>query len=224
MTVDTAVTAETIIYDLDGTLIAGDSGYSLLRFRLRQSWWRGLLGIVVMPLALPLVAVVATRRIGTSIFLWIASVGQRPETRAAIIDQFLDQYQIRRIEPIVALLRIDLAAGHKVAIATGSFQELAERVVASLDLPCPPIIAGSTLQPFAGGLITLLHANGIRKLHRMTECGLAPPFAAAYSDSSADLPLLLVARSAHWVTTSGRVSAQVRRQRPDLIVHAVDSN
>lgn len=217
----TARDTETIVYDLDGTLIAGDSGYSLLRFRLRQSWWRGLLAIGVLPLALPLLMLVATRRIGASIFLWIASVGQPPAAMQATLDQFMCHYRIRRIEPIVALLHADLAAGHKVVIATGSFQGLAERIVKRLDLPHPAIIAGSTVRSFGGGLITHLHANGIRKLLRLTEFGLAPPFAAAYSDSSADLPLLLAARSAHWVTASGEAPAWVRRRLPGLIVHPV---
>ena len=62
----------------------------------------------------------------------------------------------------------------------------ATEVAYVVDVP----VLGSSLQRFAGGWIARRHNVGARKLRTLAEQGVSPPFAVAYSDSSADLAML----------------------------------
>ena len=212
---------EWVIYDLDGTLIRGDSGTRLVRALLRRHWWRRVLALVVAPVCLPLIWRVSTRRLGVSSFLWIGTVGMDQAALEAFVDAFMRDYRIHWIAPVLASLRADLAANRRVAVATGAFQGLAERVLASLLLVPAPQVVGASIRPWAWGFIAHQGANGVRKLWRLADAGIAPPFAEVWTDSEADLPLLEHARQRHWVSADGQAPERIRRQFPDLILHPV---
>ena len=75
------------VFDLDGTLLDGDSTGLWLWERLRRSPLRALLTLAVAPLAAPLVAIPRTRRAGASILLWIATFGLCEKGLSASLDR-----------------------------------------------------------------------------------------------------------------------------------------
>ncbi len=213
--------AAAVIYDLDGTLIRGDSGIRLVRTLLARDWWRRALALLIAPVALPLILCVSTRHLGVRPFLWIATVGMDQGALDAFIAAFMRDYRIRWIAPVLASLRADLAAGRRVVVATGAFQDLAVRIIASLELVPAPQVVGASIRPWAGGFIGHHGANGVRKLWRLADADVVPPFAEVWTDSEADLPLLQVAAVRHWVSADGQAPKRILALFPDLIRHPV---
>lgn len=75
------------VFDLDGTLLDGDSTALWLWGRARRSVPRLLATLIVAPVAIPMVIAPRTRRAGASILLWIATAGlDERALRASCID------------------------------------------------------------------------------------------------------------------------------------------
>lgn len=213
-----------VVFDMDGTLVEGDSGAELIRQLIGRQVWRRALSIAVAPIGFPLMAWMPTRRIGVSVFFWIATVRMSEQDLDNAVEEFMHTHRPRRIEPVIAALQSELDAGSRVVIATGAFQTLAERIVDRLQLRGQPSIVGSTVQRFAGGFISRIQANGDAKLRRLAECHVIAPFARAWSDSRSDLPLLSAAREAHWVTWRTQAPRKVMDRLPGVIVHSIPRN
>jgi len=78
-----------------------------------------------------------------------------------------------------------------VVIATGAPPELARAIlafVAHQDLP----VIGTRVGPRLGAVVATRHCHAEEKMRMLRECGYGD-IAVAYSDSSADLPLLRAA-------------------------------
>jgi len=192
------VSRKLVVFDFDHTLYDGDSGGHLVGWLIRRSAWRSLAAILAAPILLPLVAFLPTRRFGISGFLWIGTLGTHARHDLdALIDQYVthDAANIRaRLLPkALAVLQRHRDAGDDVLVATGAPPELARAIldfVAHQDLP----VIGSLSRPFLGGLVTREHCHHENKM-RMVRAAGHGPIEVAYSDSAADLPLLLAARA-----------------------------
>ncbi|MCC8362621.1 haloacid dehalogenase-like hydrolase [Lysobacter sp. A6] len=186
-----------VVFDFDHTLYDGDSGGHLVLWLIKRSWWRRVAAILAAPLLLPLVAFLPTRRFGISGFLWIGTLGLHERNELdRLIDQYVasDEQRIRsRLLPkALAVLEAHRKAGDRVLVATGAPPELARAIldfVAHKDLP----VIGSLSRPFLGGLVTREHCHHENKMRMVRGAGYGP-IEVAYSDSAADLPLLLAAR------------------------------
>ena len=101
----------------------------------------------------------------------------------------------QRLLPVaLEVLQRHRDAGDRVLIATGAPPELARAIldfVAHEDLP----VIGSLMKPFLGGLVTEQHCHAQNKMRMIWDAGY-DQIAIAYSDSSADLPLLQSAAQA----------------------------
>lgn len=207
-----------VVFDFDHTLYDGDSGGHLVKWLLGRRWWRAALAILASPVLLPLVAFLPTRRYGISGYLWIGTLGLHERNDLdALIDQYVtqDATQIRaRLLPkALAVLQRHRDAGDTVLVATGAPPELARAIldfVAHQDLP----VIGSLSRPFLGGLVTREHCHHENKM-RMVRAAGHGDIDVAYSDSAADLPLLLAARAPVLVNPkAGRVE-MFRRVLPE---------
>jgi phosphatidylglycerophosphatase C len=209
--------AKLVVFDFDHTLYDGDSGQHLVTWLITRHWARKLAAILLAPLLLPMVAWLPTRRRGISGFLWIGSIGVRNRRDLdALIDRYVqankDGIRARLLPVALEVLHRHRMQGDRVVIATGAPPELARAIldfVAHEDLP----VIGSLFQPFLGGLITAEHCHARNKVRMLWDAGY-DQVAVAYSDSSADLPLLLAAREPVVVNPKhGRV-AMFRRVLP----------
>lgn len=208
--------APLVVFDFDHTLYDGDSGSHLFRWLIMRAWWRRVLALLLAPFAGPLVAFLPTRRAGISAFVWAGTVCER-----APLDALIDCYVALHAEALRArLLPVGLevfarhrAAGDCVVVATGAPPELARAILALAGHGDVPVI-GTLLGPRLGGMGARRHCHHAMKMTMLRAAGYTQPVAQAYSDSSADLPLLQAAAKPVVVNPKrGRV-AMFRRVLP----------
>lgn len=190
--------APLVVFDFDHTLYDGDSGSHLFLWMIQRSWWRRGLALLLCPVFLPMIAFLPTRRRGIGAFVWAGSVGvHRPRDLDTMIDRYVSGHaeQIRRrLLPIgIEVLHRHREAGDRVVVATGAPPELARAILAFVAHEDVPVV-GTQVGPRLGGIGAQRHCHNEMKMTMLREAGFRDEVAIAYSDSSADLPLLRAAR------------------------------
>ncbi|GAB4585014.1 HAD-IB family phosphatase [Nocardia sp. IFM 10818] len=184
---------EVVIFDLDGTLVRGDSFSRFLTGLLVSRPVRGFLSSLV---AAPMLVVPRLRRPAVNLWLWCATVGMSDAHYEELVESYVDRryrpQSGRRIEAALDRVREHRAAGHEVVVVTGSEERLARRICRRLGLAGVEVL-GSTLVRRRGALALSVHCYGPVKLARLRAQGFLGPISCVYTDSSADLPLLLAA-------------------------------
>ena len=179
-----------VVYDMDGTLFHGDCGGAFIKQRIKASVGRLVLSIIVAPIAYPMLHIPSLRRLGVSAYLWIASVGMTESAYSRILDEFIAQYRIKPIEPVLSECRKDIAEGKRVVIATGAGHEMASAFIRHLGMENQVGLVTSQSARFFGGMISSVQCNGEVKLSELIRNGYPPPYQKAYSDTASDLPIL----------------------------------
>ncbi len=210
--------APLVVFDFDHTLYDGDSGGHLFKWMIRRDWWRMLLALLIAPLFAPMIAFLPTRRVGISGFVWAGSVGvHRRRDLDALIDRYVLAHtnEIRgRLLPIALdVLHRHRMQGDQVVVATGAPPELARAILAFVaheDLP----VVGTEVGPRFGAVVAVRHCHAGMKMTMLREAGFTAPVAIAYSDSSADLPLLMAAASPVVVNPKATAVDRFHRELP----------
>ncbi|MFT4246679.1 MAG: haloacid dehalogenase-like hydrolase [Pseudomonas sp.] len=190
--------APLVVFDFDHTLYDGDSGSHLFAWLIRRNPVRLLAALLATPILGPMVALLPTRRRGVSGYVWIATFGMH---RAREFNRVIDAYVLRHEADIRRRLlphALEVFAGHRrrgdrVIVATGAPPELARAIlgfVAHQDVPVIGSLVGSRL----GAVTATRHCHNEEKMRMLRERGYGD-IAVAYSDSTADLPLLKAARA-----------------------------
>jgi len=213
-----AAAAPLVVFDFDHTLYDGDSGSHLFKWLIERDWWRRALALLIAPIAGPMVAWMPTRRRGISAFVWVGTLGMRT---TADFDLATDRYVAAHAEAIRArllpialdVLRLHREAGDNVVVATGAPPELARAILAFVAHEDLPVI-GTIVGPKFGAIGALRHCHYRMKMTMLREAGYTAPVAAAYSDSSADLPLLQAAQRPVVVNPKPKRVAMFRRVLP----------
>ncbi len=213
-----AADAPLVVFDFDHTLYDGDSGSHLFKWLIERAWWRVLLALLVAPIAGPMVAFLPTRRAGISVFVWVGTLGVRDRVA---LDALIDRYVASHVEAIRARLlplaldvfRRHRERGDRVLVATGAPPELARAILAFTAHEDVPVI-GTLLGPKLGGMGVQRHCHFRMKMTMIRAAGYTQPVASAYSDSSADLPLLQAAAKPVVVNPKAARVALFRRVLP----------
>lgn len=189
--------APLVVFDFDHTLYDGDSGRHLFRWMALRAWWRRLLALLVAPVALPMIAFLPTRRRGIGAFVWVGTIGfHRRRDLDALIDRYVaghgERLRARLLPTALAVLHGHRVAGDRVVVATGAPPELARAILAFVAHEDVPVV-GTEVGPRLGGVVATRHCHHEMKVRMLREAGYDEPIAIAYSDSSADLPLLQAA-------------------------------
>ena len=188
--------APLVVFDFDHTLYDGDSGSHLFAWLLKRNPLRLAAALLATPLLGPLVAWLPTRRHGISGYVWIATFGLR---RAGDFNRLIDRYvaaheagiRQRLLPAALAVFARHRAAGDRVVVATGAPPELARAMLALAGERGVTVI-GSQVGPRLGAVVATRHCHHEEKMRMLRERGYGD-IAAAYSDSTADLPLLQAA-------------------------------
>lgn len=215
---DPRADAPLVVFDFDHTLYDGDSGGDFVLWLLRRSWLRALAAIVASIVLLPLLAIVPTRRRGISGYLWLGTFGLRDyHDLNALIRRYVaarrDHLRAALLPIAIKVLERHLAAHDRVVIATGAPPELAHAILAFVEHDDVPVV-GSHEGPKFGGLVTIDHCHNENKLRCLARDGFGGTIAVAYSDSSADLPLLKAAVRPVVVNPKASSIAMFRRVLP----------
>jgi len=99
-----------------------------------------------------------------------------------------------------------------VVIATGAPPELARAILAFVAHEAVPVI-GTEVGPRLGAIVATRHCHNEEKMRMLRERGYGD-IAIAYSDSSADLPLLVAAKAPVVVNPKSASVALFRRVLP----------
>ena len=117
------------------------------------------------------------------------------------LDELIDRYVASHVDAIKSrLLPIALdvlhrhrEAGDRVVVATGAPPELARAILAFVAHEDVPVV-GTLVGPKLGAVGAIRHCHHAMKMTMLREAGFTQPVAIAYTDSSADLPLLQAAQ------------------------------
>ncbi len=210
--------APLVVFDFDHTLFDGDSGSHLFKWLIQRNLWRKLLALLIAPVFGPMIAFMPTRRRGISAFVWVGTLGMRTLDE---FDAFADRYvaahakvlQARLLPIAFDVLRKHREAGDRVIIATGAPTELARAILAFVAHEDLPVI-GTLLGPKYGAIGAVRHCHYKMKMAMLKDAGFGGTVAAAYSDSSADLPLLQAAQRPVVVNPKPKRVAMFRRALP----------
>lgn len=202
--------ADLVVFDFDNTLVRGDSGGALIAWLIKRSPWRFVLALLASPVLGPMIAMLPTRRVGISGYVWIATVGLRGRRD---FDALIDDYVLRhdaelraRVLPrAIEVLHAHRVAGDRVVVATGAPPELARAVLAFVAHEDVPVV-GTLVGRRFGAVIAQRHCHAENKLVMLREAGFDGPIVKAYTDSTADMPLLRAAK--HPVVVNPKASAE----------------
>lgn len=186
-----------VVFDFDHTLYDGDSGTHLFKWLIKRDAWRVVLALVIAPVFAPMIAFLPTRRRGISAFVWAGTIGLH---RRRDLDDLIDRYVMAndatlraRLLPIALdVLHQHRQAGDRVIVATGAPPELARAILAFVAHEDVPVI-GTLVGPKFGAIGAIRHCHHEMKVTMIRDAGYIDPIQRAYTDSSADLPLLQAA-------------------------------
>jgi phosphatidylglycerophosphatase C len=209
------------VFDLDKTLLSADSTVTWMRCLLGASPWKLMAVLPVVPVALVFLHLAATRRMGASALLWIATYGMDRSALDQSIDTFVSRFErglqgLRWFDDGMDRLRGHLARGDEVVVVTAAPQWLAECLLISFGSELH--IIGSNLRRVAGGWIVQRHCRGAEKCRMLFEAGYGQAWRYAYSDSAEDAPMLAPAQEAFLVNPS---AATRRRAAARGVAHAI---
>jgi phosphatidylglycerophosphatase C len=215
------------VFDLDGTLLRGDTTVEFIRGLILRSPARTAVAVAIVPLLGPVFFMPFARRYAISALLWIATAGLPPGRIEALVEQFAAGHAAEgnQIRVVLDRLHAHLAAGDRVVIATGCADWLATAACRALGLGTVEVVAARLQQgrtfvrpsPDCGMWNALPTSTGafsfgLEKLRRLAAAGISFPVAYAYTDSATDLPLLLAATERHVVEPSPRHLRRIRRK------------
>ena len=180
---------------------------------------RQLLAILAAPVAGPMVAFLPTRRAGISVFVWIGTIGlHRRRDLDALIDAYVaghvEVIQSRLLPIALEVFRAHREAGDRVVVATGAPPELARAILAFVAHHDVPVV-GTLVGPKFGAVAAIRHCHHAMKMTMLRDAGFTQPVAIAYTDSSADLPLLQAALRPVVVNPKAGSVAMFRRVLPE---------
>ncbi|SDQ36233.1 phosphatidylglycerophosphatase C [Pseudoxanthomonas sp. CF385] len=190
--------APVVVFDFDHTLYDGDSGGHLVSWLIKRNPLRAAVAIAASIVLGPMVAFLPTRRRGISGYIWIGTFGLHGRRSFdALIDQYVDTHrdevQQRLLPHALEVFREHRATGDRVVVATGAPPELARAILSFVAHEDVPVI-GTAVGPRLGAVVATRHCHNEEKMRMLRERGYGE-IAVAYSDSSADLPLLKAARA-----------------------------
>lgn len=203
-----------VVFDLDGTLVAGDSFGAFLRHLITRHCLRLAAAVLTAPVWVPAFLVPPARLTAERYLVWLAAVGMDEGAFAVACQDFATQHAGPEAgrTAAAALIRVHehLVAGDRVLVATGCAAPLAHQLCAVIGLEEVEVVA-STLVRRRWSLPRAVPARGEAKLRALEAAGVRLPVDHAYSDSYSDLPLLRAARTAHLVDPTARDLVRLQR-------------
>ena len=209
--------APAVVFDFDHTLYDGDSFGHVLGWLLKRNPARTIVALVATVVLGPMVAWLPSRRHGISGYVWIATFGLHGRRSFdALLDKYVathkDEIRQRLLPVALEVFRAHREAGDRVVVATGAPPELARAILAFVAHEDVPVI-GTAVGPRFGAVVATRHCHHEEKVRMLRERGYGE-IAAAYSDSSADLPLLKAARAPVVVNPKAKRVAMFRKVLP----------
>lgn len=187
---------EIVVFDLDGTLLSGDSTKAWLIDKLKSNVFRFIAALIVTPIALPIMKFKKYKSKGASLYLWIATYGLNEEKLEYSFKNFSKNIKNNSFNSLywfeqgINEVKDHLANRRIVFIATAAPEKLANVLLDSINLDVR--IIGIPLQNKLGGWISGIHCRSEEKVRRLNKLDIKQPWLVIYSDDiEDDLPILI---------------------------------
>lgn len=187
---------EIVVFDLDGTLLSGDSTKAWLTDKLKSNVFRFIAALIVTPIALPIMKFKKYKSKGASLYLWIATYGLNEEKLEYSFKNFSKNIKNNSFNSLywfeqgINEVKDHLANRRIVFIATAAPEKLANVLLDSINLDVR--IIGTPLQNKLGGWISGIHCRSEEKVRRLNKLDIKQPWLVIYSDDiEDDLPILI---------------------------------
>ena len=205
---------QTVVFDLDGTLVAGNAFRRFVRHLLLRHPVRRTAVFATAPAWVPLMLVPRTRAHSERYVLWLAAAGMDEQAFADATREYAAVHAGRpggRVAAAgLARLREHVARGDHVVVGTGCCAPLAQDICAVLGLEEIEVVSSTIARRRWAMPEPIIPALGEGKLRALKAAGVDFPVDHAYSDSAADLPLLRNARTPHVVDPTPREWRRLR--------------
>lgn len=203
-----------VVFDFDLTLTRWDTAERFFRWLLRRDPWRLALVVVMLPALALVMLVTRSRKWLVRFAVWAATLGRSPAALPALVEEHIRSFaggpESVFVPAAVERLHAHLAQGHRVVVATGCLEPLAQALLVHAGLGHVPL-AASTVRPFLGGLVRDQHCFGPNKVPMLIARGFARPWAVAYTDHHADLPVLKLSTECYLVSPTPECLALIKR-------------
>ncbi|MBN6539958.1 haloacid dehalogenase-like hydrolase [Acinetobacter pittii] len=197
---------EIVVFDLDGTLLSGDSTKAWLTDKLKSNIFRFIAALIVTPIALPLMKFKKYKSKGASLYLWIATYGLNEEKLEYSFKNLSKNIKNNSFNSLywfeqgINEVKDHLANRRIVFIATAAPEKLANVLLDSINLDVR--IIGTPLQNKLGGWISGIHCRSEEKVRRLNKLDIKQPWFATYSDDiEDDLPILMGAKKPYLINS-----------------------
>jgi phosphatidylglycerophosphatase C len=203
-------------FDVDGTVIAKDSFFRLMRWRLKTEPWRTLPLLVLSPVFAATSIFKLDRRYAKSALLWSLTCFKRKKEIVRLLANELPAQLAKdwfvETNSELASLR---ASGHRICYVSASGQLWLRGLLCRTDAG-PKTIIGSRLgMRFWGVVFTSPNCYGEQKIARIQQqLGTQIDWSAAYSDHVADLPLLAACQHRTLVNPKSKHIPQFEKNLP----------
>jgi phosphatidylglycerophosphatase C len=186
----------TAFFDVDGTVIAGDSFLHLGRWRLSEEPWRVPILLMLSPIFMATYLFDLDRRWAKSALLWSLTVGKRKRTTVRMLNRELPQ----RLRPnwfceATSTIEDLRKKGIHICYVSASGQTWVRGLLAQTDAG-PKTVIGSKLGFFFGGVVlsspNCYKSEKIVRIKERFGDDFEPTH--AYSDHPADIPMLRMAQ------------------------------
>lgn len=204
------------VFDLDDTLVRGDSFGQFTRRLLFRQRWRAAVALMLVPLLAPMLFLSPTRRIASTAFLWLASAGLSEAQFTALAEQFAATHVQKRITVAFDRLQQHLADSDRVIIVTACADPLATAICTELGRSQVEVVA-ARLRAGRTGRWPVLGCQGPQKVQRLRAAGVALPVDYAYTDSLSDLPLPRATKHRYLIEPSRQHLTRLQAALPDAV-------
>lgn len=213
---------EIVVFDLDGTLLSGDSTKAWLTDKLKSNIFRFIAALIVTPIALPLMKFKKYKSKGASLYLWIATYSLNEEELEYSFKNFSKNINETTSSSVywfkqgIAEVKDHLANGRIVFIATAAPEKLANVLLESINLDVR--IIGTPLQNKLGGWISGIHCRSEEKVRRLNKVDIKQPWFATYSDDiDDDLPILMSAKKPYLINSDNNKIKNIKIKNLKLL-------
>lgn len=184
---------EVVVFDLDGTLIDGDSTSLWITDTLLKSPLRAIIAVLALPIILPMLKSLRLRPRAASFMLWLTTFGMSDENLMISFESFSKKVANKSTKLAWRPLGLSALEKHQennssVVIVTASPEWLARALFDAINNDVA--IIGSTLKRSKKGWIGNIHCSHTAKCERLKELGYGEFWSVVYTDSPDDLPML----------------------------------
>ncbi|HEM6632595.1 TPA: haloacid dehalogenase-like hydrolase [Acinetobacter nosocomialis] len=213
---------EIVVFDLDGTLLSGDSTKAWLTDKLKSNIFRFIAALIVTPIALPLMKFKKYKSKGASLYLWIATYSLNEEELEYSFKNFSKNINettsgsLYWFKQGIAEVKDHLANGRIVFIATAAPKKLANVLLEPINLDVR--IIGTPLKNKLGGWISGIHCRSEEKVRRLNKVDIKQPWFATYSDDiDDDLPILMGAQKPYLINSDNNKIKNIKIKNLKLL-------